>query len=299
MCGVTAEVIVIDNASRDSYPERLAGSSPLVRVIRNHENLGFGAANNRAIRLSQGRYVLILNDDAILQPDSLGLMIAKFDSDSNIAAVGPMLLNSDGTLQKGFTNRRVPHLRGVLCQTLGLERVLERNKLTRDTLTLSREPERSGQTGYVAGACLLVRRKAMAAIGLFDERIYYYYEDVDVCVRLKTAGWGVFYLAEARVVHCQSASLNKLSLSKRNAIYFESLLYYFRKHSRPAAYFGVRLALGCALFVNMFTHSLWGIARRRLGYGQLADKIRGDLRLLHSILWAGRILRTPERPAQS
>jgi len=153
--------------------------------------------------------------------------------------------------------------------------------------------------GVKSRACLLVRRTAVDAIGLFDERIYYYHEDVDACLRLKKVGWGVFYLAEAHVVHCQSASLNKLSLSKRNAIYFESLLYYFRKHSRPAAYFGLRLALGCALFVKMFTHNLWGMAHRHLGCGQLPDKLRWDLHLLRSILWANQILPTPERLAQS
>jgi GT2 family glycosyltransferase len=93
---LSAEIIIVDNASRDGYPERMLRGHPLTRLIRSEENLGFSAGNNRAIRASCGRFVLILNDDAILGEDALGLLGRKLESDAKIGAVGPKLLNPDG-----------------------------------------------------------------------------------------------------------------------------------------------------------------------------------------------------------
>src|SRR5215831_6261157 len=84
--GVAAEIIIVDNATRDAYPSRLVCVSPIVRVIRNEQNLGFSAANNEAIRASRGRYVLILNDDALLGKGSLQLMFDRLDSSPTVAA---------------------------------------------------------------------------------------------------------------------------------------------------------------------------------------------------------------------
>ena len=203
---LSGEILVVDNASADSYPGRCVALSPMVRVLRSEENLGFSAANNRAIRASRGQYVLILNDDALLNKGSLRLMIERLESSPGLAAVGPKFLNPDGSPQKGFTNACFPQLRHIVCQILMLEPLLERNAWTRDALTVCRNPEKSGEAEHLAGACLLARREALDAIGLFDEGFYYFYEDVDLCFRLRRAGWGVVYLAEARVTQYGSAS---------------------------------------------------------------------------------------------
>jgi GT2 family glycosyltransferase len=94
--GITGEVTILDNASVDGSPERVAKLFPTVRIIRNDRNLGFSAANNMGIRRSQGQYVLILNDDAIFQEDSLWRMLRALESNSRIGAVGPKLINRDG-----------------------------------------------------------------------------------------------------------------------------------------------------------------------------------------------------------
>jgi GT2 family glycosyltransferase len=285
--GLAAEVLIVDNASSDAYPQRLSALSPLIRTLRNEENLGFSAANNRAIRASRGRYVLILNDDALLDEGSLRLMFQRLDSSPHVGVVGPRFLNADGSLQRGFTNACFPHLRHIVCQILMLERLLERNAWTRDALTVCRNPEESGEAEHLAGACLLARREALDAIGLFDEGYYYFSEDVDLCYRLRKAGWGVVYLAEARVTHYGSASFNELGRSERSAIYFNSLLYYFKKHSSRAKYILVRLTLGFVLFLSIFERALLGIMRRRLTNEQVGDKMRANLRLLRSVLRNG------------
>lgn len=104
-------------------PQEVLALSPLIRIIRNEENLGFSAANNKAIRFSHGQYVLILSDDAFLNPGSLQLMLEGIESDPRVAVVGPKFLDRDGSLQEHFTNACFPHLRHIVCQILMLERL--------------------------------------------------------------------------------------------------------------------------------------------------------------------------------
>jgi len=241
--GMAAEVIIIDNASSDGSPQRVATLSPAIRVIRNEENLGFSAANNRAIRSSRGSRVLILNDDAVLREGSLRLMLRKLDCSPDVAALGPKLLNPDGSPQWDYTNKRFPHLRGVICQLLRLDRFLRRWTFARDFLTLNRDMGQSGETDHVAGACLLLQRRALDAVGLFDEAFYFWYEDADLCHRLKKAGWKIYYLAEAEVIHWGSSSFKKLMRSERAALAFNSLLQYFQKHASTGEWLLTRAAL--------------------------------------------------------
>lgn len=281
---ISAEIVIIDNASIDAYPQRLAHLSSMIRILRHQENLGFSAANNKAIRMSQGRFILILNDDAILQPGSLELMLHRLRSSPSVAAVGPKLLNPDGSLQRNFTNRRSPSLRGILCQLLFVEKMLERNAWTRDLFTMSRDLERSGETDHIAGACFLAKREALEAVGLFDENFYYLYEDGDLCYRLKDAGWQVVYLAEARVTHVGSASLQKLKWPDRNAMAFKSMIYYFQKHSNWARRSLIRLTLALVLLLRLpvtVLRRMWVARSPRLG---LRDSIRGSLRAVRVLL---------------
>jgi GT2 family glycosyltransferase len=255
---IRVEIIVIDNASVDGNPKRVADLSPMVRLIRNEENLGFSAANNKAIRLSRGASVLILNDDAILQEGSLGAMLQSLYSSREVGAVGPRLLNPDGSPQRGFTNRRFPRLRSLVVSLFGLNPLFERNAFTRDLLTHSRDPERSGEADHLAGACLLLRREALEAVGDFDERYYYFCEDADLCYRLKQGNWRILYLAEALVTHYGSASFKRLMRSERNSIYFRSLTLYFRQHSNSATYLLVRIGSVMAMALQAVVSTLTG-----------------------------------------
>lgn len=280
---IFSEIIIIDNASIDGGPQKVAHLFPVVRIIHNEENLGFSAANNKAIRMSQGRSVLILNDDAVLQEGSLELMLRKLASGSDIGAVGPKLLNPDGSLQEGFTHKRFPHLRGVLCEFLPLNRLLYKNRLIRDFLTLWKDGERSGETDQLAAACLMARRGALEAIGLFDEKFRYWFEDADLCYRLKKAGWRIIYLAEAKVTHYGSASINTLSRSDRNTMLFESLTYFFKKHSNPAKYFLVRLTLGLFLMLRIPAAALFKICRGSTRQ-EWSDSVRASVRAVRVLL---------------
>ncbi len=281
---VAAEIIIIDNASSDAYPAKLAGQSPLIRIIRNKENLSFSAAYNIAIRSSTGRYVLILNDDAILQPGSLGVLLRVLETDSAVGAVGPKLVNPDGTLQLHFTNRRFPHLLNCLALALFLEGRLLRYAGTRRWFGLDRDLERSGDAEHLAGACLLVRREALEAIGLFDENFHYWFEDTDLCYRLKKGGWRIIYLAEAHVIHYKSASIGRLPEPRRVTMFFTSQMCYAKKHWSVAMYLLLRLASALALLID-FPLVMLRLRLRDLNHDERVAWTRAYLPVAQFLLW--------------
>ncbi len=282
--GARGEVIIVDNASFDGSPQAAAARFSGVKVLRNEENLGFSAANNKAVRASLGRHALILNDDAILEQGSLRLMLDALESDSRIAATGPKLLNADGSLQRGFTNRSFPHIPGILAQILLVEGLLERRIWTRKLFTMSRDPDRGGDADHLAAACLLVRRAAFDSVGGFDEGFHYWFEDTDLCYRLSHAGWRLVYVPDAQVTHYGSSSLNRLALSERNAIYFESLRHYFHKHSSPWRYRLLTFAVAFAVLTRASGALLYNLCRGTSTAARRRETVQRSLRIARSMV---------------
>lgn len=249
--GIASEIIVIDNASCDGSPQKVANLSPLIRLVRNEENLGFSEANNVGIRMSRGRYVLILNDDTEFRPGALGLLVRVMDVDPRLGAVGPKFLNPDGSLQRGYAQKRFPHLRGMVSELLRLDFILEKFPAARDLLTTRCDEERGGDAEQISAACLLARREALDAVGLFDEGFYFSFEDTDLCYRLKKAGWRLLYSSEAQITHYGSASFKKGLRSRKTAMHLEGLIRYFRKHSSPGRFLLFKLTLAVTLCLKM------------------------------------------------
>jgi GT2 family glycosyltransferase len=259
--GLTIDIIVVDNASADHYPARVAVQFPRTLVIRNEENRGFSAANNQALEQSRGRYILVLNDDAILAPGSLKRMVDALAADPLAGAAGPKLVNPDGSIQRGQTHRRFPRLRAQVSTLLGLTPWLERHAWTRELFTHARDPEAAGQTDHLSGACLLLSRAALDAVGRFDERFSFYFEDTDLCYRLAKAGWKRLYVPDAIVIHYGSASFRQIGAG-RNAHYFRSLIYFNRKHASRAKYLLVRAAVGLLLWLQAARGAIAALLRR-------------------------------------
>lgn len=271
--GIDAEIVIVDNGSADGYPQTLATYSS-VRIIRSGHNLGFSSGNNLAISQSRGRSILILNDDAVLQQLSLRLMLQKLQSDSKIAAVGPKLLNPDGSLQRGFTNKRATTLRSILSGVLRVWRFFDRWWLTRRMLTQMKDDHKSAEADELAGACLLLRRQALDEVGLFDDSFYYWSEDADLCWRLRKAGWKVFYAAEAQVTHHGSASLNQLETFERSRMFYESLAHFMQKHWHPLRYRVSAIILGLAFVLRVPA----GLAYRIVRPGTSSNGARSSAR---------------------
>jgi GT2 family glycosyltransferase len=213
--------------------------------------LGFSKANNIGIRASSGKYVLILNDDTEFRPGALRLLMASLDANPSLGGVGPKFLNSDGSFQRGNAPKRFPRLRGIVSELLNLDLVFEKFPCTRDLLTNRRDENRGGEAEQIDCACLLARRKALEAVGLFDEEFYFLFEDTDLCYRLKQAGWKLWYIPDAQVIHYGGASFKKVMRSERARMYFEGLIRFFRKHSSRSRFLLFRLTLAATLCLRM------------------------------------------------
>jgi len=219
------EVILVDNGSTDGSVEMMRQDYPQVQVIPNTENQGFARANNQAIRLSRGRYVLMLNTDAFIDSATLDAMLALLDAHPEIGVAGPTLVYPDGSPQ--VSHGPLPSLRGEILSLFGIDQLVPSK--TGDLITAGDELPGYVLTGTVEGASLFARRSALDAVGLMDERFFFFSEEVDLCCRIQLAGWEVVYVPETRVVHKRGASTG--IVPRRVLLLYKAKLQYFEKHS--------------------------------------------------------------------
>ena len=222
------EIIVVDNASTDGTVDALHQSFPLVNVIVNATNYGFGRGNNIGMAASHGRYLLVLNSDTEVQPGSLAALITYMDAHPEVGACGPMLINTNGSLQP--SGRPLPTVSSVFMDMTKLHRIFRPDVFTQR----GRNYSSPTYVGEISGAALMIRREAYNKAGGFDEHFFAYYEDVDLCNRIARARFKIAYVPQARVMHhWRATSRNVSELSYRAGQ--ESLRYYFRKHHGPVS----------------------------------------------------------------
>lgn len=193
------EVWVIDNGSSDGSAEMIRQEFPEVCLLVNADNPGFAAANNQAIRAGTGQYVLLLNPDAELVSGALATLCAYLDRHPQTAVVGPQLRNSDETVQS--SRRRAPRLATGFVESTQVQQRLPRTWLTDHYYVADRLESDVQPVDWLVGACLLVRREAIEAVGLLDEGFHLYSEELEWCLRFRRAGWDIVYQPAARVVH--------------------------------------------------------------------------------------------------
>jgi GT2 family glycosyltransferase len=234
----SAEVIVVDNASVDGSVEAIRAAFPKVDVIASDRNLGFGAANNLAMKRSVGRYILLLNSDAFIRPGAISSLVAYLDSHADVGVVGPRLLNADGTLQKSCYPFPTPG-RGWI-ENLWISALFPNHPRLGDYRQWAHDTERD--VAWVIGACMLVRREVFDRVGGFDERFFMYSEEADWQWRIRLAGWKVAFTPSAVVVHLGGAS-GATDKARIHRHFFTSLDYYQRKHHGLAGLILFRAAM--------------------------------------------------------
>jgi len=238
------EVIIVDNGSTDDSVARTRIAYPEVIIIEAGRNLGFAAANNRALERASGDFLLLVNTDALLERDCAGKLLDLMNADPRAAMVGPQLLNEDGTVQTSY--EAVP--------TLATE-TLNRSLLKR--LFPSRYPGKNRPLSApesvetLIGAVMLIRRKALDQVGGFDEDYFFFLEETDVAVRMRKAGWKIVHEPRARAVHLQGATAKSLPEAARIEFY-RSRYLFFEKHYGRVARTMLTAALTLNLFLNVF-----------------------------------------------
>jgi len=249
--GVDFEIIVVDNASTDGSVEMVRERFPHVHIIANSENVGFVHANNQALACCRGRYVLLLNSDTQVLPGSLYKAVQFMDEHPRAGMVGVRLLNPDGTFQASYTP--FPTLWREFLMLSGLGRWLVRQTFP----SYGPQAERGAQhvKGYLEGAYLMARRQAVGEIGGLDEHIFMYAEDVDWCYRFHQAGWEVWYLPDAPIVHYGGQSTRKRR-ERMEAELYRSRVYFFRKHYGKAAATCLKVLIYAMTLPKMLIHGI-------------------------------------------
>ena len=221
------EVIVVDNASTDGSREIIQDQFPLAKLVWNRENVGFSKGNNLGAQSAGGSKLLFLNTDAVLVNDMVSILARFLDDRSDTAVVGPKLMFEDNSYQ--LSAGRLPNVLVELVDKIWYQ--LDR-KLHGFIAPLNNALFSTARAvGWVTGACMMVRRDVFEQINGFDENIFMYYEDKDLCKRVGDVGWKVVLYPEARVVHLLGGSVT--SFDEMNKIYRESQLYYYHKHLNP------------------------------------------------------------------
>ena len=222
------EVFLVDNASTDGSIEAINKSFPQVQLIVNESNLGFSAANNRAIKKADGKYILLLNSDTVIFPDTLSTMLDYMERHPEVGAAGCKVVLPDGRLDKAC-KRSFPTPSNALFHALQLHKLFPNSeKFGAYNLTYLPEDQIS-DVECLVGAFMMVRKTTIDEIGLLDETFFMYGEDIDWCYRIKQAGWRITYYPKTRIIHYKGSSAKK----KRWSMLWEfhrAMLIYYNKH---------------------------------------------------------------------
>ncbi len=256
--GVVSEIFVVDNASTDGSADVIASERPDVRLIRNPSNRGFAAAANQAVRATSADVVVLLNPDTEVRAGAIEALEEALRSRPRAGVVAPLILNPDGSVQP--TKRAFPTLwQSALHGLVGL--FWPNNPGTR-AYTLADAPlSEARSVGWVAGTAVAIRREAFEAIGGFDERFFFFVEDVDLCKRLWDAGWEVWFDPRAVVVHEWGGSWTQRPL-RFLWMHHMNLFRYVLKHRRGAWVLAYPVIAAGLLARFMLLALRWLITRR-------------------------------------
>lgn len=234
------EVIVVDNKSSDGSPQLVKEKFPWVRLVENSRNGGFAQGCNQGVLHSSGIFILFLNTDIIPASGALELLLKEMRDNPEAGGVGPSLETEEGKKQVSF-GKKVDFFSAFI------QKVVLNPYFARTLKTDCKKRE----VGWLSAACLLTRREALEEAGLFDERFFLYFEDIDLCYRIREHGWKLVFLPRARMVHSGGGSTSGVKALSRYH-YRKSQLYFYRKHNSGLSCFLLRLYLRL-----LFTLSVW------------------------------------------
>jgi len=248
---VSTEVFVVDNGSSDGSAAMVRTDFPAAHLIANTHNRGFSYANNQAVVLAQGRYILFLNSDATLSSGCLDNMVAFMDQHPNVGLAGPQLQHADGTFQNSVAS--IPSLLSELGQKALLRLLAPQRYYGRHF-----KPSAPLAVESLVGAALLVRREMVDQIGSYDDNFFFYFEETDWCLRAREAQWQVYFLPDVIIYHGQGKSA-KTRPDAARIEYWRSRYYFFKKHYSGWKNLILRVGLLTRLAVVLPINALMGL----------------------------------------
>jgi len=258
------DIVVVDNGSTDGSQQMLAEKYPQVKIIQNDSNLGLGKASNQGIEATQGRYVLLLNNDTIVNGAAFDAMVDFLEQNPRVGAVGGKVLNPDGSVQSCYNYFSTLWEEFLIATRLG--------EMFQPGYPAVMQADAITSVDWITSACLMVRRATLDEVGLLDENYFIYGDEADLQYRIKNAGWEIYYLPDATIIHYGGRSMTRWP--RRKLVYRGKVLFY-KKHYGALMTFLLRTMLAVVSFVKML---VWGIAYLLPGKREIAGKeIRSNL----------------------
>jgi len=283
--GLNTELFVVDNNSIDGTGEMVQREFPDVHFIGNDINLGFGKANNQALKLSTGKYVLFLNPDTLIEENTLRVLLEFMENNATVGIAGPKILNSDGTLQLAC-RRSFPSPSIALPKLIGLSALFPKSKLFGKYNLTYLDPNKSYAVDAISGSFMFCRGELIRELKGFDEDFFMYGEDLDLCRRVQLKGNLVYYVADTTIIHHKGESSKSAPFDSLMAFY-KAMDIFFRKHFSSLYSFITtlffRLGIVIHLSLNFFGKAFQAIWRPLL-----------DALLISGSLIAATLIRFPE-----
>jgi N-acetylglucosaminyl-diphospho-decaprenol L-rhamnosyltransferase len=246
---LSCEIIVVDNASQDGIIEQAAEQFPAVRFILNSDNRGFAGGNNQGLAEAIGQYLLLLNPDVIVEPDSLKVLVDFLKNHPEAGVAGPHTFDGEGNLS--LTAFASYNTFTILWQYIGLNRLFP-NHVYGHYRRRSAAASKPFAVEWIQACCLLTRREVYAQIGGLDEGLFLFAEDPDFCDRAARAGWKTYFVPDAHIMHLESAVISRYP-ERRIRNYHISPLHYFHKRKQESQVrllklgFSVELGVKCVI----------------------------------------------------
>ena len=240
------EIIVVDNNSHDGTCEEIINNFTHVKLHKNKTNTGFSKAVNKAVSLSSGEYIFILNPDVIVQDNTFSILLNNYSKIDKIGAVGPKILNSDGTIQHSC-KRSFPTPLNSLSRLMGLDKLFPKSKFFGKYNLTYLNIDEEHEVDVLSGAFMMVPKIVYDKIDGFDERFFMFGEDIDFCHKIKDIGLKVIYSPLTEIIHYKGESVKNAPFDMINVFYSAMNLYY-EKYSKKHKYwtlisFLVKIAL--------------------------------------------------------
>ena len=237
---ISAEVIVVDNASTDGTPELISECFPEFRLIRNETNLGFSKANNIGIREARGTFICLVNSDVIVPEGCFRILADFLRAEPSVGMVGPQMIAPNGSISRSAM--RFPSLRSAIARALSLDHKPSISRMLKCQLMADFPHDVTQDVDILNGWFWMIRREALDEVGLLDEQFFMYGEDMDWCMRFGQHGWRRVFLSSTRAVHFGAGSSSAMPIR----FYVEQQradFQYWKKHSTLPSLLGYRLTV--------------------------------------------------------